>query len=122
MGFRDFIGSLAFGLLVVGIVVAAFGIAIAVAYLVFSLISSPSVNSVIRGAVFALYTIGVFMAGVFIIGSAYESNREDIIKLIGLCEDKAASISRDMGRCNNSSAESKVYDVMTCLKAIKEKI
>jgi hypothetical protein len=121
MGFRDFIDSLAFGLLVIGIFVAVFAIPIAVAYLVFSIVSSPDVNSVIRGAVFALYTIGVFMIGVFIIGSAYESNRKDIIKLIGMCEDKVASISRDVRHCS-SSAESKAYDVMTCLKAIEEKI
>jgi hypothetical protein len=117
MGFRDFIDSLAFGLLVVGIFVAVFAIPIAVAYLVFSIISSPDVISVIKGAVFALYTIGVFMIGVFVIGSAYEYNRKDIIELIDQCEDKAASIPRDV-----RSAESKVHDIMTCLEAIKEKI
>jgi hypothetical protein len=121
MGFSDFIDSLAFGLLVVGIFVAVFGIPIAVAYFVFSVVSSPDVNSLIRGIIFSLYTIGVFMAGVFIIGSAYESNRKDIIELIDQCEDKAASISRDVRRCS-SSAESKAYDVMACLKAIEEKI
>jgi hypothetical protein len=121
MGFSDFIDSMAFGLIVVGIFVAVFGIPIAVAYLVFSVVSSPAVNSLIRGIIFSLYTVGVFMAGVFIIGSAYESNRKDIMKLIGLCEDKVASISLDVRHCSGS-AESKAYDVMTCLKAIEEKI
>jgi len=125
MGFRDFIDSMAFGLLIVGICIAVFGVPIAIAYFVFSLVSSPVINTIVRGIIFALYTIGVFMAGVVIIGSAYEYNRKYIIDLIDECENKAASISRDIRRCSGDvrdSVESKIYDVLSYLKAIRENI
>jgi len=125
MGFRDFIDSLAFGLLVVGIFIAVFGVPIAVAYFVFSLVSSPAINVIIRVIIFALYTIGVFLIGVFIIGSAYEYNRKYIYELIDECENRVASISRDVRRCSTDvrdPVESKIYDVLTYLKAIRENI
>jgi hypothetical protein len=125
MGFRDFVDDLAFCLLIVGIVAAIFAVPIAIIYFVFLAVSSPGINDLVKGAVFALYTIGVFLTGVFMTGSAYEYNRKKIIELIDQCEDKVASISLDVRRCNSdvlNSVESKMYDVMTCLKAIEEKI
>jgi len=124
MGFSDLIDNLAFGLLVVGIFVAVFAIPIAIAYFTFSVISSPSIGPIIKGAVFALYTIGVFVIGVFIIGSAYEYNRKCISDLIKKCENEVASISNDVKHCNEDvrgPVESKIYDVLTCLRAIEEK-
>jgi len=124
MGFRDFIDSLAFGLLVVGIFIAVFGVPIAVAYFVFSLVSSP-IDPLVRVVIFAVYTIGVFLAGVYLTGSAYEESIKNIRELIDRCENKVASISRDVRRCDDdvrNSVESKVYDVLSYLKAIREKI
>jgi hypothetical protein len=125
MGLMDFIDSLAFGLFIAGIVVASFIIPVIIAYAVFSVVSSQSINVIVRGAVFALYTIGVFLIGVYAIGSAYEDSRKDVRKLIGECEKKVASISSDVRFCGSdvrNSVESKAYDVLSCLKAIEKKI
>jgi hypothetical protein len=128
MDVREVLESVAFGLIVIGLVAAVlfaiFGIPILIGWAVFSVVSSP-IDPIVRGVIFAVYTVGIFLAGVYITGYTYESNIKNIRELVDRCEDKAASISRDVRRCGDdvrSSVESKVYDVLMCLKAIRENI
>jgi len=113
----------AFGLIVAAVLFAVFGIPILIGWAVFSVVSSP-IDPIVRIVIFAVYTIGVFLAGAYLTGSAYEESIKNIRELVDKCKNKTASISRDVRRCDDdvrNSVESKVYDVLSCLKAIREK-
>jgi len=123
MDVREILESVAFGLIVAAVLFAVFGIPILIGWAVFSVVSSP-IDPIVRIVIFAVYTIGVFLAGAYLTGSAYEESIKNIRELVDKCENKTASISRDVMRCDDdvrNSVESKVYDVLSCIKAIREK-
>jgi len=128
MDFGEILGTILFGLIFVGLVAAfiliIFGPLILIGWAVFSVISSP-VDPLVKGVIFAMYTVGVFIIGAYMAGSTYEEKMETIKELVTKCEEKVASISGDVRRCGRNVrnvVDSKVYDVVKCIEAIRENL
>ncbi|MCI4409931.1 MAG: hypothetical protein JHC26_12630 [Thermofilum sp.] len=128
MDLREVLETIAFGLIVIGLVAAVllaiFGLPILIGWAVFSVVSSPSISPIVKVVMFAVYTVGVFLVGVFLTGSTYEDEMKNIREIINKCENKVASISRDIKYCDKdvrNSVESKIYDILSYLKAIEKK-
>ncbi len=98
-------------------------IPVVIGYAVFVVVSSDF-DPLVKGIIFAVYSAGLFIYGAVVESWAFSDVRKEVREGVELCEKKVAPIMDDAKRCKSvkSSIESKVYDVMLCLDAIRRKV
>ena len=96
---------------------------IAAGYAVFVIMSSP-VDPAVRIIVFALYSAGLFIYGGYLGLRGCSDVKEEIKAGLDMCESKVVSISDDVRRCGKvrRAVESKIYDAVMCIDAIRRKL
>jgi hypothetical protein len=100
-------------------------------YAVFAVVSSQ-IDPVVRGIVFAAYSIVLFLYGGVVGFSGCNEVKEELRISLDMCEKKALSVMDDVRRCwpggrhgskrCRSSIESKIYDFMMCMEAVRKKL
>jgi len=99
-------------------------------YAVFAVVSSQ-IDPAVRGVVFAAYSVGLFLYGGVVGFSGCNKVKEELRIGLDMCEKKALSIMDDVRRCWSggrhsrrcrSSIESKIYDFMMCMEAVRKKL
>ena len=103
---------------------------IVLAYAVFAVVSSQ-IDPAVRGVVFAAYSIVLFLYGGVVGFSGCNKVKEELRIGLDMCEKKALSVMDDVRRCWSggrhsrrcrSSIESKIYDFMMCMEAVRKKL
>jgi len=103
---------------------------IVLGYAVFSVVSSQ-LDLLVKGVVFAAYSVGLFLYGGVVGFSGCNKVKEEVRIGLDMCEKKALSIMDDVRRCWSggrrsrrckSSIESKIYDFMMCMEAVRKKL
>ena len=129
----DFFLAVAFFILLVLYVFVALLPIIAPAvlgYAVFVVVSSQ-IDSLVRGVVFAAYSVGLFLYGGVVGFSGCNDVKDELRIGLDMCEKKALSIMDDVRRCWSDrrhsrrcrlSVEGKIYDFMMCIEAIRRKL
>ena len=100
-------------------------------YAVFAVVSSQ-LDPLVKGVVFAAYSVGLFLYGGVVGFSGCNDVKEEVRAGIDMCEKKALSVMDDVRRCWSggrhgskrcrSSVEGKIYDFMMCMEAIRKKL
>jgi len=129
----SFLAVVFFMLLVLYVFVALLPIIapIVLGYVVFAVVSSQ-IDPAVRGVVFAAYSVGLFLYGGVVGFSGCNEVKEELRIGLDMCEKKALSIMDDVRRCWSggrhgskrcrSSVESKIYDFMMCMEAVRKKL
>jgi hypothetical protein len=104
---------------------------IVLGYVVFVVVSSQ-IDPAVRGIVFAAYSVGLFLYGGVVGFSGCNKVKEELRIGLDMCEKKALSVMDDVRRCLSggrhgskrcrSSIESKIYDFMMCMEAVRKKL
>jgi len=104
---------------------------IVLGYAVFVVVSSQ-LDPLVRGVVFAAYSVGLFLYGGVVGFSGCNNVKEEVRAGLDMCEKKALSVMDDVGRCWSggrhfskrcrSSVEGKIYDFMMCMEAVRKKL
>jgi hypothetical protein len=121
-----------FILFAVFLLVSAFPVVIPIVagYAVFAVTSSP-IDPLVKVIVFALYSAGLFLYGGVVGFSGCKDVKEELKTGLDMCEKKVLSVMDDVNRCWSdrrhsrrcrSSVESKIYDFMMCMEAVKRKL
>jgi hypothetical protein len=94
--------------------------------------TSSQIDPTVRGAVFAAYSIGLFLYGGVVGFSGCNKVKEELRTGLDMCEKKVLSVMDDVRRCWSggrhgpkrcrSSVEGKIYDFMMCMEAIRKKL
>jgi hypothetical protein len=120
-----FLAVALFLLFAVFVLVSLFPVAILIiiGYAVFAIVSSPF-DPVVKVIVFAAYSAGVFLYGGVFGFKACTDVKKEIREAIDMCEKKVLSILDDVKKCRaaRNAVESKVYDFMMCIDAIRKKL
>ena len=95
-------------------------------------VASSQIDPAVRGAVFAAYSIGLFLYGGVVGFSGCNEVKEEVRTGLDMCEEKVLSVMDDVRRCWSggrhgpkrcrSSVEGKIYDFMMCMEAIRKKL
>jgi len=122
----EFFCTVAFFLLFVLAVFAVLSpiiVTIVVGYAVFVAVSS-GLDPIVKGIIFAVYSFGLFIYGGYLGLRGCNDVKKEVRDGLDMCEKKVLSILDDAKRCRSarSSIESKVYDFMTCVDAIRRKV
>jgi len=128
----SFLAVVFFMLLVLYVFVALLPIIapIVFGYAVFAVVSSQ-IDPAVRGIVFAAYSIVLFLYGGVVGFSGCNDVKEELRIGLDMCEKKALSVMDDVRRCWSggrhsrrcrSSVESKIYDFMMCMEAVRKKL
>jgi hypothetical protein len=122
----EFFSSILFFLLNI---VALFPIAIpaVICYAVF-IVASSDLDPLVKGIVFAVYSAGLFLYGMFIGAWGVSKLKEEVREGLDMCEKKVLSILDDLRRPDGAekriraSVEAKIYDFMLCMDAVRRKL
>ena len=104
---------------------------VVIGYAVFAVVSSP-LDPAVKAVVFAAYSVGLFLYGGVVGFSGCNDVKEELRIGLDICEKKALSIMDDVRRCWSGgrhgskrcrlSVESKIYDFMMCMEAVRKKL
>jgi Fe2+ transport system protein B len=125
----EFFGSVLFFLLfvlVILVVLSPIIIPAVIGYAVFA-VASSDLDPVVRGIVFAVYSAGLFLYGMFIGAWGLSDVKKEVKEGLDMCEKKVLSILDDMRRFGGTrrmraSVEAKIYDFMLCMDAVRKKL
>jgi len=121
-----FVAIVVYVLFAVFILISAFPVIILIVagYAVFAVTTSP-IDPLVKVIVFALYSLGLFIFGGILGFKGCDNVKDEIKAGLDMCEKKMLSISAATRRCGRNVrkvVDSNVYDVLTCIEAIRKKL
>jgi hypothetical protein len=96
---------------------------IVVGYAVFVVMLSD-VDQIVKGIIFTAYSAGIFLFGGVLGFKGCEDIKKELSEGLEMCEKKIASIMSGTRRrrIDRRSVDSKIYDALMCIEAVRKKL